>query len=271
MDSIRGWSRTGDLSKGKWNYWLDQPRGIAYIRMSQFIEQSAEDMDKAVAQAKSEAPVKALVLDLRYNPGGLLNVAADAADRFLSDGRIVSTVDSDGQESQLFTAHPGNEYGNFPVVVLVNEGSASASEILSGALQENHRVTVIGTNSFGKGSVQHILPIAHQSALFKLTMEHYALPSGRIIHREKNSTIWGIQPDIEAAMTRDESRDLMDAREEADYGQKINPDSKHPIYTAQDILKEGLDPQVLTAKIYLETQLELAKMPSVVAAQAQAK
>lgn len=260
VGSIRGWSRTGNLAKDKWNYWLDQPRGIAYIRMSQFVGQSVEDMDKAVKQAQSQAPIQALVLDLRYNPGGLLDAAADAADRFLAKGRIVSTVDADGHENQLFTARSGNEYGKFPVVVLVNEGSASASEILSGALQENHRVTVMGTNSYGKGSVQHILPVAHQSALFKLTMEHYALPTGRIIHREPDSKIWGVQPDIACPMTREESLDLAEAREEADYGKNADPESKRPPRTAKEILHDGLDPQVLTAKIYLETVLEASKM-----------
>lgn len=271
VDSIRGWSRTGDPSKSKWNYWLDKPRGIAYIRMSQFIGQSAEDMDKAIKQAQSEAPVRALVLDLRYNPGGLLNVAADAADRFLTKGKIVSTVDSEGVQNQVLEARPGNEYGNFPVAVLINEGSASASEILSGALQDRHRVTVIGTNSFGKGSVQHIIQIANQTALFKLTIEHYALPSGRIIHREKTSKAWGIQPDIEKTMTNTELLALAEAREEADLGRKVNPENKHPLYTAQDILKEGLDPQVLTAKIFLETMLESPKWVVPAPAQAAAK
>lgn len=260
MDSIRGWTKKGDAAEGKWDYWLDKDQGVAYIRMTQFIGQTAKSMDDAIAQTRKEAPIRALVLDLRYNPGGLLYAAADIADRFLDHGRIVSTVNAAGEANQVFSAHAGNEYGDFPVVVLVNEGSASASEILSGALQENHRVFVMGTNSFGKGSVQNIMPIAHQDALFKLTIEHYALPSGHILHREPGSKDWGVHPDLKVAMTPDELRAMVDAREEADYGQDITPDNGHGPYTTAEILKEGLDPQVLAAKLYLETVLEARKL-----------
>lgn len=266
VDSIRGWTKKGDAAAGKWDYWLDKNQGVAYIRMSQFIGQTAKNMDEAVAQTQAEAPIRALVLDLRYNPGGLLHAAADIADRFIDQGRIVSTVDSAGNANQVFSARSGNEYGNFPVVVLVNEGSASASEILSGALQDHHRVFVMGTNSFGKGSVQNIMPIARQEALFKLTIEHYALPFGRIIHREPTSKIWGVQPDLKVSMTHDEMRAMADAREEADYGQDITPDNGRGPYTTAEILKEGLDPQVLAAKLYLETVLEARKLASVKAA-----
>lgn len=262
VDSIRGWSKVGDPADGRWNFWLDKGNGIAYIRMSQFIQQTTADLDKAVKQLKSEGKIKGMILDLRYNPGGLLHAAAVICDRFLKEGPIVSTVDAENRQNQLFSAGPGDEYGDFPVVVLVNEGSASASEILSGALQESHRVTVIGTNSFGKGSVQNILSIAKDTALFKLTLEHYALPTGRIIHREKDSKIWGIQPDIEVKMTPDELRAMADARSEADLGQDLTPEDHHAVRTAADILKEGLDPQVATAKVYLETLQKTAGAPA---------
>jgi len=163
--------------------------GVAYVKLRQFQEQSPGDMAAALDKA-SKVGMKALVLDLRNNPGGLLTAAVEVTEEFIDDGKLV--VYTEGRvrnQNMRFQASGKHTYADFPIVVLVNQGSASASEIVAGALQDWGRAVVLGTQSFGKGSVQTIIPLSDGSGL-RLTTAKYYTPKGRSIHGK------GITPDI---------------------------------------------------------------------------
>ena len=167
---------------------------IGYIRITQFNEQTTEGLKKAIAeiQAKiSDDKLKGFIIDLRNNPGGLLDQAISVSDAFLEKGEIVSTRGRNPEETQRFSARPGDLTHHKPVIVLINGGSASASEIVAGALQDHKRATLLGTRSFGKGSVQTIIPLGSGNGALRLTTARYFTPSGRSIQAK------GIVPDIE--------------------------------------------------------------------------
>src|SRR5665647_141916 len=167
---------------------------VGYIRMTQFNEQTTDGLKKAIVDISakvSDDKLKGYILDLRNNPGGLLDQAISVSDAFLQKGEIVSTRGRNAEETQRFNARPGDLTKGKPVIVLINGGSASASEIVAGALQDHRRVTVIGTRSFGKGSVQTIIPLGSGNGALRLTTARYFTPSGRSIQAK------GITPDIE--------------------------------------------------------------------------
>ena len=167
---------------------------IGYIRITQFTEQTADGLKTAMGKIADEVPgdkLKGYIIDLRNNPGGLLDQSIDVVNTFIDKGEIVSTRGRNPDDTQRFAAKAGGDLsGGKPVVVLINGGSASASEIVSGALQDHKRATLIGTRSFGKGSVQTITPLGDDGAL-RLTTARYYTPSGRSIQAK------GIEPDIE--------------------------------------------------------------------------
>ena len=161
-----------------------------YLRVAQFQQQTNQDLRKAIQELKDKAGgIKGLVLDLRNNPGGLLTQAVEVTDLFLDSGMIVYTEGRLDHQRQKFFAHKRGSWTEFPMVVLVNSGSASASEIVAGAMQDHKRAIVLGTKTFGKGSVQTILPLDDHSAL-RLTTARYFTPKGRSIQAK------GIVPDI---------------------------------------------------------------------------
>ncbi|MEO6026223.1 MAG: S41 family peptidase [Candidatus Binatia bacterium] len=167
--------------------WLD--KGYGYIRLAQFQERSANDVERALDSWTREGGIEGVVLDLRNDPGGLLTQAVKVSDLFLDSGMIVYTDGRlENQKQKYFARRPGS-YVDFPMVVLVNGGTASASEIVAGALQDHKRAVILGTTTFGKGSVQTILPLDDNSAL-RLTTARYYTPSGRSIQAT------GIVPDI---------------------------------------------------------------------------
>ncbi len=171
--------------------------GFGYVRISQFQSKTAENMVDAIEalKKKSDGALKGMVLDLRNNPGGVLNGAVAVSDAFLKKGLIVYTEGRVSDSKLRFNATPDDILNSAPLVILVNQGSASASEIVSGALQDHHRAIVVGTPTFGKGSVQTILPLSNGTAV-KLTTARYYTPSGRSIQAE------GIKPDIELDQVR---------------------------------------------------------------------
>ena len=164
---------------------------IGYVRITSFNEQTDVGLENAMKSLKQQAGNKlaAIVLDLRNNPGGLLDQAVAVSDAFLDKGEIVSTRGRRPDDAQRYNAHPGDISGGLPMVVLINGGSASASEIVAGALQDHHRGILLGTRSFGKGSVQTIIPLPGHGAM-RLTTARYYTPSGRSIQAK------GIDPDI---------------------------------------------------------------------------
>jgi carboxyl-terminal processing protease len=170
--------------------------GIAYVKLRQFQEQTAHDLDQVLEKFGKDGS-KALVLDLRNNPGGLLTSAVEVTEKFVEDGKLV--VYTEGRvrnQNMRFSAHAKKAYSTIPMVVLVNQGSASASEIVAGALQDYGRAIVVGTQTFGKGSVQTIIPLSDGSGL-RLTTAKYFTPKGRSIHGK------GITPDIVVEVPKD--------------------------------------------------------------------
>lgn len=198
---------------------------IGYIRISSFQERTAEDLKKALQEIEAKAtpkPLSGIVLDMRNNPGGLLNQSVEVSNAFLKSGLIVSTRGrSKGMESRAEAKNEGNE-PTCPMVVLVNEGTASAAEIVSGALQDNGRALILGTQTFGKGSVQTVIPLEEGAAL-KLTTAKYYTPKGRSIQAE------GITPDIVVKAIRP-----VDEKEDADNHQLRERDLKGHIKSAQE-------------------------------------
>ena len=167
---------------------------VGYIRMTQFTENTTEGLKKAISDISaktSNEKLKGYILDLRNNPGGLLDQAISVSSAFIQRGEIVSTRGRNPEETQRYTAHGGDLTKGKPLIVLVNGGSASAAEIVAGALQDQKRATILGTRSFGKGSVQTIIPLDGDNGALRLTTARYYTPSGRSIQAK------GITPDIE--------------------------------------------------------------------------
>jgi len=212
--------------------------GYGYVRISQFQERTAADMRKAISKLKKEhkGNLKGLILDLRNNPGGLLDAAVDVADTFITSGTIVSVRGRDRANDVSHTATPTDMLKGAPMIVLVNGGSASASEIVSGALQDDKRAIIMGSKTFGKGSVQTVVPLGNDTAI-KLTTARYYTPSGRSIQAE------GIEPDIvldDLKVSESKNQNTMPIKEADLEGHLINNtdngNAKH-----KDDKKERLD------------------------------
>jgi carboxyl-terminal processing protease len=181
----------------------DEGDNVGYIRITQFNNLATDELTSAIKDLSAKIPagqLKGYILDLRNNPGGLLDQAIGVSDAFLTRGEIVSTRGRDPGESERFVAKPGDLTNGKPLIVLINGGSASASEIVAGALQDQKRATIVGTQSFGKGSVQTIIPLGHDDGALRLTTARYYTPSGRSIQAE------GITPDI--VVTEDVPKDM---------------------------------------------------------------
>jgi carboxyl-terminal processing protease len=193
VPSVLGDSRKPDDS---WDFMIDKERKIGYVRISSFVQKTAEDLKKALDELK-EAGMKGLILDLRDDPGGLLSAAVEVSDLFVDSGKIVSTKGRN-TPAKVFEAQKDGQFSEFPMVVLINESSASAAEIVSACLQDNKRAKIVGQRSFGKGSVQNIIELEGGNSILKLTVATYQRPSGKNIHRFKNAKEtddWGVSPD----------------------------------------------------------------------------
>jgi carboxyl-terminal processing protease len=186
---------------------------VGYIRITQFNEQTTDGLKQAINDLNSQLgadKIKGYVIDLRNNPGGLLDQAISVSDTFLDKGEIVSTRGRNAEETQRFNARPGDMTKSKPLIVLINGGSASASEIVAGALQDHKRATLVGTRSFGKGSVQTIIPLGAGNGALRLTTARYFTPSGRSIQAK------GIVPDIEVLQdVPDDLKNRTDTKGEA--------------------------------------------------------
>lgn len=218
----------GDTYKpdDSWNFMLDPEKKIGYIRLSGFSRNTARELKDALNELKSEG-MKGLILDLRFNPGGLLNIATEVADLFLEEGKIVSTKGRNTEEREVFARKPGT-FSGFPMAILVNHYSASASEIVSAALQDWKRAVVIGERTWGKGSVQNVIELENGKSALKLTTASYHRPSGKNIHRfpdSKDSDEWGVTPDdgFVVPMSTDELRKYHEYRQQRDVLSKSGP------------------------------------------------
>jgi carboxyl-terminal processing protease len=245
--SVKGYQH---LPGGGWNYLVDPNNKIAYIRLTNFTAKSAAEMTDAMDDIKRQG-AKALIFDLRGNPGGLLNAAVDIASKFIQDGVVVSTHPDRPTENPPTEAdaEPDKQSTDMPLAILVNQYSASASEIVSGALKDHKRAIIVGERTFGKGSVQMLFPLAAKTAFLKLTTSHYYLPSGRCLHREENSTVWGVDPDVAIEMTPEQ----MEAELEARKDMEVLHDAGGDATTQPDLL--SVDPQLSGALLVLRLKL----------------
>jgi carboxyl-terminal processing protease len=209
--SVKGFIRKSD---GSWDYMIDPKNRIGYIRITSFLTNTAEELDQAYRQLIQEG-VEGVILDLRFDPGGLLTTAVEIANRFLDEGEIVSTQGR-YQEEMVWKATRENTYKPIRMAVLVNRYTASAAEILSGALRDHRRATVIGERTYGKGSVQTLIPLDNGFGAIKLTTAHYYLPCGRNIHRLPGAKTWGVDPDIVVPLTVEEQLNVKNYRGKAD-------------------------------------------------------
>jgi carboxyl-terminal processing protease len=214
LTTVRGFRR---LPNGRWDFWIDRSRRIGYVRVSSFNEHTMDEFDAALDELAREG-VFALILDLRFNPGGLMHQAVEMADRFVSDGLILSTV-TRRRAVHEYHATPEEALAGVPLIVLVNGASASSAEIVAGSLQDHGRALIVGERTFGKGSVQHLIRLMGRSAAVKLTVAYYRLPKGRIIHRRPNHDTqegWGITPDVEVPLSDSQRVAIQSARAELD-------------------------------------------------------
>ena len=233
LTTVRGVDRIPGDAKA-WNYMLDKDAGVAYIRLTGFHPDSAEELRAALQQAAAQG-MKGLVLDVRYNPGGLLDVAVDLVSTFLDEGEVVSTrgrLESERRERVAGKA----SYKDLPLVILVNDASASASEILAGALQDHHRAMVLGERTFGKGSVQHVRPLSDEAKL-KLTTALYYLPSGRSPHKAPKAEKWGVDPDLTLKLTPKELRRVIEHERESFVIHNEDPDRENKALSAEEQAK----------------------------------
>jgi carboxyl-terminal processing protease len=203
----------------QWNFMLDADKKIGYVRLTSFSRNTADDLEKALRKLKKDG-MKGLVLDLRFNPGGLLKSAIDVSDLFIAEGKIVSTKGRNTAERPV-TARKAGTYEGFPIAVLVNRYSASASEIVSACLQDHKRAIVVGERTWGKGSVQNVIEMEEGNSALKLTTAAYIRPSGENIHKfpdAKESDVWGVMPDkgFDLKLNDEELGELMRVRRERD-------------------------------------------------------
>ncbi|HLA86188.1 MAG TPA: S41 family peptidase, partial [Thermoguttaceae bacterium] len=193
LETVQGDHRKAD---GTWDFMHDSRKGIGYVCVTAFSRHTPEELRRAIESLKKQN-VTGLILDLRFNSGGLLRSAIEVSDLFVEKGRIVSTSGRNVSD-RVWEARAENTFSGFPMAVLVNRFSASASEIVAACLQDHHRAVVMGERTWGKGSVQNVIPLEHGRSALKLTTASYHRPSGKNIHRFPDSTEkddWGVKPD----------------------------------------------------------------------------
>lgn len=273
--TVKGWRKTGPR-EDDWDWFIDPQNQIGYVRMTQFAEKTATEFDAAL-DAMWKTGLNGLILDLRYNPGGLLDQAVEVVSRFVDgkvrshDSMVVTTLDKDNKIVQKEPILSGrSRLSNIPVIVLVNQGSASASEIVSGALQDyarsgDIRALILGERSYGKGSVQNVWNMDRGGvrAYVKVTTQYYRLPDGRMIHRRNTSKEWGVVPDLSVDMLPTQISDSLSLRLKTDVirvddkGNRVAADGETPA-DPDDLINKGIDMQLEQAVVLLQTQVPAA-------------
>jgi carboxyl-terminal processing protease len=211
IPTARGWERNAE---NQWDWFISKDPKIAYLRLTQFTPDSYEAVKASIDQMMSQG-MAGLIMDLRFNPGGRLDQAIKIIDLFVDSGVILSTKGRFRSE-QVVRATNDVSLPRFPLIVLVNEHSASASEVVAGSLKDNKRAIVVGARSYGKGSVQEVVPLDQDGGELKMTVAYYYLPSGRLVHRKKDATDWGVEPNIEVKLDEESQFRLQRDRYEAE-------------------------------------------------------
>lgn len=262
VQTVRGFNRDADHA---YSYFLDPVNQIGYVRLTQFSMPTADEFEGVLRDLKKQG-VRGLVLDLRFNPGGLLEAAVRISDHFLSEGQTIVSVRGRVVPEQVFKATADTLMGDTPVVVLANPYSASASEIVAGALADNGRALFVGERTFGKGSVQQPKMLEGGQGVLKLTNAYYYLPSGRNIHRRNKAEgePWGVDPSENAyvPMDADQREAMIDARRERDRVDDGNGNGPAEV-TPEWIESTLADPQLAAAHRALLGKLDTGDWPAV--------
>jgi carboxyl-terminal processing protease len=257
VETVRGWMRNSDDS---WNYHVDPEKKIAYLRVGGFSGTTEADVEKTLRGLVKTGDIKGLVLDLRNNPGGLLPAAVRICDLFIKDGKLVSTKGRGQTSERVFNAAESDTLPDFPMAILVNRFSASASEIVSACLQDHNRAIIVGERTWGKGSVQNVIDLEDGKSAIKLTVASYHRPNGHPIHRLKTMTEkdeWGVKPNdgFDIRMTPEESNKLFLWRAAKDVATgKRPPDSKIPANVKPD--DKVVDKQLDKAVEYVRSKVK---------------
>jgi carboxyl-terminal processing protease len=248
--TVKGLRRFGE----EWDYCIDAELGLFYVRVTQFNASTIRELRDVLDELQTNG-LNGVVLDLRDNPGGALPSAVAMADMFLESGDVVTVRSRDG-EDRTFSATPNGTLPEFPMIVIVNSASASASEIVAGALQDNGRAIVLGTRTFGKGSVQEVRKLPFNRGTLKFTSAHYFRPSGRNIHRLPDSAVWGVDPDpgFVVAITDEAYIDMFRARRDFEIIRETDGEEP-PCADAAWIRDKLLDEQLATAVEALRTRV----------------
>jgi carboxyl-terminal processing protease len=240
IQSVKGYTRD-ELDPQKWDFWIDEDMGIGYVRLVSFQKNTLPHLRAALNDLQRNGHLRGLILDLRFNPGGLLTSAVQVAELFLGkDEKIVSTKDRRGRE-WMIPAEQDGPFKDLPLVILVNDFSASASEIVAGAIHDHHRGLIVGERTFGKFSVQNLIQLDRSEAHLKLTTAHYYLPSGKSFHRNEGSKEWGVEPDVAVALVPKEVRKVLEIRHRADV---LGPAGQGDLEDELGIFDEAIPPDV---------------------------
>ncbi|MEM1107084.1 MAG: S41 family peptidase [Planctomycetota bacterium] len=262
VQTVRGFNRNADHS---YNYFVDPVNQIGYIRLTQFSQRTAPEVAEALGNLKAEG-ARAVILDMRYNPGGLLDAAVKISDMFLTEGQTIVSVRGRAVREQSYKSTSETLFPEVPVVVLANPFSASASEIVAGALADNGRALFVGERTFGKGSVQQVkLLEGKEAGAIKITNAYYYLPSGRNIHRRPDAEKWGVDPSENAyvPMNPDQRRERLQARRARDVIDAENGVEDAETVTPKWIDETLKDPQLAAALSAILGKLETGGWPSV--------
>ncbi len=255
MDSVLGATRNQDDS---WNYFIDEENKIGYLMVTNFGRHTTSEILDAVKLLKSQ-DVKGLIIDLRYNPGGLLSAAIQISDLFIKEGRIVST-EGRSTPKRVWDAKSAGTFDEFPMAILINQFSASASEILSACLQDHDRAVIVGQRSYGKGSVQNIIELENGKSVLKLTTAGYFRPSGKNIDKPsaEGTDEWGVSPNegFEVIFSDEQNRLLREARQDSDI---VLNGATHDPREGKEYLKL-VDTQLMKAQNYLYSELQLPEL-----------
>ncbi|MGH7175906.1 MAG: S41 family peptidase, partial [Tepidisphaeraceae bacterium] len=259
LPTVKGYSRRDDNT---WDYFICEDPKIAYLRITQFTPDTFANF-RGTVEALLSGGMQGLILDLRFNPGGRLDQALRVLDLLVDQGTLLVTRGRNRPESRIESTRT-TVLPFFPMIVLVNEHSASASEVVAGSLMDNKRALVIGERSYGKGSVQEVIPLDDHGGELKLTVAYYYLPSGRLVHRKKDATDWGVQPHIvvpmdpasEIRLARDNSeRDHFHRPVTRADAQPTTAPSTQPLFDVQ--LQRALDTMVATILLGGERRITL--------------
>jgi carboxyl-terminal processing protease len=261
VQTVRGARRSADQS---YDFMLDPVNKIGYIRISQFTDKTADELRAALEQL-NELGAQGLILDLRFDPGGLLDSAVQVSNMFLTGGKRIVSTEGRTWPKQAFDSDDDTVMPDTPLVVLANESSASASEVVTGALSDNKRALFVGTRTFGKGSVQQVHGLDSGLGALKMTGAYYYLPNGRNIHKKPDAEVWGVDPDEGAyvPMTFEQYEKMIKVRREADTIRAENGHNATAEITPDYIENTLLDPQLAASLRAVLGKVQTDKWPTV--------